>query len=173
MKKAFVLVDFQNDFIDGSLGFQKAKDLKEGILQKLSSLDFKTTNLLITFDTHGEGYLQSKEGKILPIFHCQKNTKGWEMPSEFKPFLHKATKIFYKNAFASLELIDFIHKSKYEELHFCGLVSHICVFCNIILALAAKPNAKFILHQDLTASFDANLEKCAFDLLKAYGVEII
>lgn len=88
-------------------------------------------------------------------------------------FYKKLIKFFYKNTFGSLELANFIQKSDYEELHFAGLVSHICVFCNIILAFGAKPNARIILHQNLSASFDENLEKSAFDILRAYGIEIV
>ncbi|WP_348518676.1 cysteine hydrolase family protein [Campylobacter sp. CCS1377] len=173
MKKAFVVIDYQNDFIDGSLGFEKALEIKENIINELSKLDFNTTHLLFTYDTHDENYLKSKEGINLPIKHCIKESFGWQMPEVFEPFLQKAHKIFYKNTFGSLEFANFIAKSEYEEIHFAGLVSHICVFCNIILAFSAKPNARLVLHQNLSASFDENLEKSAFDLLKAYGVELV
>lgn len=173
MKKAFVVIDYQNDFIDGSLGFEKALKIKKNIINKLSNLDFNTTHLLFTYDTHDENYLNSKEGLNLPISHCIKESFGWQMPKVFEPFLQKAHKIFYKNTFGSLEFANFIAKSQYEEIHFAGLVSHICVFCNIILAFSAKPNARLVLHQNLSASFDENLEKSAFDLLKAYGIEVL
>ncbi|TKX31935.1 isochorismatase family cysteine hydrolase [Campylobacter aviculae] len=173
MEKAFVIVDYQNDFINGSLGFKKALEIKENILNHLNQIDFNTTHLLITCDTHVQNYLKSKEGLNLPIKHCIKDTFGWKMPDEFDPFLKKAHKIFYKNAFGSLEFANFINQSTYKEIYFCGLVSHICVFCNIILAFSAKPNAKLILYQDSTASFDENLQNSAFSLLKIYGVEII
>ncbi|MCX2683321.1 cysteine hydrolase family protein [Campylobacter sp. MIT 21-1685] len=173
MKKAFVLVDYQNDFIDGSLGFQKAKLIKENILEKLSSLDFQTTHLFITFDTHDERYFESREGKHLYTLHCQKNTQGWQMPNEFEPFLQKATKIFYKNTFGSLELANFLQDFEYEEIEFCGLISHICVFHTLILAFNALPKTKFILHKNLTTSFDESLQNSAFALLASYGVELL
>ncbi len=172
MKKAFVIVDYQNDFIDGSLGFKNALEIKQNILDKLYEIDFDTTHLIFTYDTHDENYLKSKEGLNLPVKHCIKGTFGWQMPKEFEPFLQKAYRIFYKNTFGSLEFANFIYKSTYEEIYFCGLISHICVFCNIILAFCAKPNAKLVLYKDSTTGFDVNLEKSAFDLLKAYGIEI-
>ncbi|MBM0636526.1 cysteine hydrolase family protein [Campylobacter sp. VicNov18] len=173
MKKAFVLIDYQNDFIDGSLGFEKALKIKKNILETLKDIDFNTTHLLFTFDTHDENYLQTKEGLNLPIKHCIKGSFGWYMPKDFEPFLQKAYRIFLKDTFGSLELANFIHKSSYEEIHFAGLVSHICVFCNIILAFSAKPNSRIILHQNLSASFDEKLEKSAFDILRTYGIEIL
>ncbi|EOA4382654.1 cysteine hydrolase family protein [Campylobacter upsaliensis] len=170
MRKALVLVDYQNDFINGSLGFEKALSLKEEILKLLSEFE---GDLLITFDTHEEDYLKTREGQNLPIKHCIKNTFGWEMPSEFVPFLSKAKRVFHKDSFGSLELANFLAKSPYEEIHFCGLVSHICVFFNIILTFCAKPNATLILHKNATTSFDESLENHAFELLKAYGVKLV
>ncbi|EAI6817207.1 hydrolase, partial [Campylobacter coli] len=74
MKKAFILVDYQNDFIDGSLGFEKALKIKENILDTLNQIDFNTMHLLLTYDTHDEDYLKSKEGLNLPIEHCIKDS---------------------------------------------------------------------------------------------------
>ncbi len=171
MKKALVIVDYQNDFIDGSLGFKDAFLIKENILTLLKTLNFNDTHLLVTYDTHNQHYLESKEGKMLPVKHCIEGSFGWQMPKEFDAFLARARKIFYKNSFGSLEFANFIAQSSYEELYFCGLVSHICVFHNIILAFNAKPDLKLFLHKNATASFDENLQNAAFSLLEAFGVE--
>lgn len=173
MKKAFVLVDYQNDFIDGALGFEKAKTLKQNILARLKNLDFSDTDLLITYDTHGEDFLKTKEGLNLPVTHCLEGSKGWELPEDFAHFKQKARKIFHKNTFGSLDLANFLQKEQYEQIEFAGLVSHICVFHNIILAFNAGLNTKLILHKNCTASFDEGLENAAFDLLRAFWVELV
>lgn len=170
MKKALVVVDFQNDFIDGALGFKKAQTLKERILKLVS--EFRG-DLLFTFDTHEKNYLNTKEGRNLPVPHCIKGENGWQMSAEFTPFLQKASGVFEKSTFGSLDLAEFLKAQNYEQVEFCGLVSHICVFHNIILAFNALPNAKLILHQNATASFDENLQNHAFELLKAFWVEIV
>lgn len=170
MKKALVVVDFQNDFIDGALGFEKAQALKERVLKLAGEFE---GDLLFTFDTHGKNYLATKEGQNLPLPHCIKGEFGWQMPDSFSPLLKKATKIFEKECFGSLELAKFLRQKRYEQVEFCGLVSHICVFHNIILAFNALPNAKLILHQNATASFDEGLQNHAFKLLKAFWVQII
>ncbi|KAA6233480.1 cysteine hydrolase family protein [Campylobacter sp. LR291e] len=170
MKKALIVVDFQNDFINGSLGFEKAKRLEKVILQKLTN--FKD-DIIFTFDTHDDKYLQSKEGKNLPIKHCLINSPGWNMPENFTPFLKKAKKIFYKNTFGSLELANFLQDENYDELEFCGLVSHICVFANIILAHSASLNTKLILDLNATASFDDDLHNKTLDILRVFNVELI
>ena len=170
MKKALVVVDFQNDFIDGALGFEKAHALKKRVLKLVSEFE---GDLLFTFDTHGKDYLATKEGQNLPVPHCIKGEAGWQMGAEFEPFLQKATRVFEKGCFGSLELAEFLRQERYEQVEFCGLVSHICVFHNAILAFNALPNAKLILHQNATASFDESLQHHAFELLKAFWVELV
>ena len=169
MKKALVVVDFQNDFIDGTLGFDKAKTLKGEILRLVSEFE---GDLIFTFDTHGKDYLSTKEGQNLPVPHCIRGENGWQMSAEFTPFLQRA-KIFEKGSFGSLDLATFLREQNYAQIEFCGLVSHICVFHNIILAFNALPNAKLILHQNATASFDESLQNHAFELLKAFWVEFV
>lgn len=168
MKKALIVVDMQNDFIDGALGFEKAKGVAAKARELCQSFE---GDLLFTMDTHGKDYLSSKEGQNLPIMHCQKGTQGWQVSENLKPFLNKARKIFEKSSFGSLELAAFLKEKNYSELHFAGLVSHICVFHNIILAFNALPNARLVLHTNATASFDESLENHAFELLKAFWVE--
>lgn len=170
MKKALVIIDYQNDFIDGALGFEKAKDTKEAIIKLASAFE---GDIIFTLDTHDENYLSSKEGRNLPIKHCIKDTQGWQVPKELDPFLQKAKKVFIKNSFGSLEFALFLREQGYEVLEFCGLVSHICVFHNLILAHNALSEARLILHTNATASFDEELEKKAFDLLQAFWVELI
>ncbi|TQR30364.1 hydrolase [Campylobacter sp. MIT 99-7217] len=168
MKKALIIVDYQNDFIDGSLGFEGALKIKDEILRLCK--DFEG-DLIFTLDTHKKDYLSTKEGLNLPVLHCQEGAMGHKMPAEFQSFLQRA-KIFKKGSFGSLELANFLKDEGFDELHFAGLISHICVFHNIILAFNALPNAKIILHQNATASFDEALQNHAFELLKAFWVEL-
>ena len=172
MKKALIIVDYQNDFIDGCLGFKKALDLKAEILRLCKEFQSQNARLIFTFDTHGKDYLQSKEGLNLPILHCQKGTLGHKMPSEFESFLKNGL-CFEKGSFGSLELANFLKNENFDELHFAGLISHICVFHNIILAFNALPNARLILHTKASASFDETLQNHAFELLKAFWVEFV
>ncbi|CAM4117164.1 cysteine hydrolase family protein [Campylobacter armoricus] len=170
MAKLLVVVDYQNDFIDGSLGFEEATKIKDNILTLLKN---HQGDIVFTFDTHDENYLKTQEGKNLPIYHCIRDTLGWKMSSDFDVYLEKAKKIFYKNAFGSLELANFLKENYYESIEFCGLVSHICVFSNVILAQSATPNSKITLYKNATASFDKQLEKSAYEILQAYGVKLL
>lgn len=170
MKKALVVVDFQNDFIDGALGFDKAVSIKDNILALLNNFD---GDIIFTYDTHFKDYLNTKEGQNLPIIHCIKDSPGWQIPIKLNPFIKKAKKIFHKESFGSLELANYLKDNNYDRVEFCGLVSHICVFHNIILAFNTNKNIELILHQNATASFDDELHLHAMALLRAFWVKIV
>jgi len=170
MKKALIVIDFQNDFIDGVLGSAEALSVKNDVLALLKNFE---GDLIFTLDTHDENYFNTKEGLNLKIKHCIKGSKGWQMPDEFQPFLAKALRIFEKNTFGSLDLADFLRTQNYDELHFCGLISHICVFHNIILAFNASLNTKLIFHSKASASINEDLEDAHKKLLESFWVEII
>ncbi len=170
MTKLLVVVDYQNDFIDGSLGFKRAVEIKDNIISLLKN---HQGDIVFTFDTHDKNYFSTKEGKNIPVLHCVKDTFGWFMPKEFDLYLKRSKRIFYKNSFGSLEFANFLKDNFYDCIEFCGLVSHICVFSNIILAQNASCNSEIILHKNASASFDEKLEQSSFDILKAYGVNIV
>ena len=103
MKKALVLVDFQNDFIDGSLGTKEAQAIIPNVIEKLSQ--YSKENRLATQDTHFEDYLTTQEGKNLPVIHCQNGTFGREIRKEAQVGF---AKIFEKTTFGSRTLAEFI-----------------------------------------------------------------
>lgn len=164
MAKALVLVDFQNDFLQT---FKEAKKLKKPILAKLSSFE---GDLIFLKDEHGEDYQALKESLLFPK-HCEAKSEGAKMPCEFELF--KKAKLFHKNSFGSLSFANYLSSKAYSELHFCGLLTHICVLNNIILANAALPKASIKLHTKLCFSDDKSLAKYAIAILKAQGVEIL
>ena len=79
MKKALIVVDYQKDFVDGALGFEKAVQLEQAICRKIEQARDQGEEILFTFDTHGDDYLQTQEGRNLPIEHCKKGSDGWQL----------------------------------------------------------------------------------------------
>ena len=79
MKKLLVVVDYQNDFVSGSLGFPKAAQLEEAIIKKIEDYRAAGDDVVFTLDTHGPDYLSTQEGKNLPVEHCIKGTDGWQL----------------------------------------------------------------------------------------------
>ena len=148
--KLLIVVDYQNDFVNGSLGFKKAEELEQRIVQKIKEYD----NVIFTLDTHYDNYFDTLEGKKLPVKHCIKDTDGHKLYGEVSKYLDKAIKVFEKPTFPSLELANYLVGKGYDEVEICGLVSNICVLSNVVMVKAALPNARIIVNKNLTASFD-------------------
>lgn len=165
--KLLIIIDYQNDFVDGSLGFPKAKELDERIVERIKQYD----DIIFTMDTHDENYLTTLEGKNLPVKHCIKGTKGWEVYGKTSECVSKAIKVFEKPTFPSLELANYLKDKNYDEVELCGLVSNICVLTNVVMVKSALPNAHIIVDKSLTASFDEDLNNKTFDILKGIYVE--
>lgn len=174
MKKLLVVVDFQRDFVDGSLGFEDAVKLDEIIYNKI--IDYKNNgyDVIYTFDTHDDDYMETEEGKHLPILHCLKGEEGHELYGKVKELFNKEKDIYFeKPTFPSLELANYLKDKEYEEIEVCGLVSNICVLSNVIMIKAALPNSKIIVDKKATSSFDEILNDYTFEILKGIHVNVI
>ena len=169
MKKCMVVVDVQNDFIDGSLGFEGANQAVENIVSKLKNFE---GDLVFTRDTHFDNYLETQEGRNLPVIHCIKNTEGWQIDSRLTPFLSSAA-IFDKPSFGSLDLIEYFQNNDYESVEIMGLVSNICVISTAVIIKTANPEIPIIVDSTCTDSFDPQLNKDSLNVLKGLQVEVL
>lgn len=172
MNKLLIVVDYQNDFVDGSLGFEKAVELDELIAAKISEYRKNNSDIIFTKDTHDEDYLNTHEGLNLPVMHCIKNTVGHELYGTVRENFLSTDLVFEKNTFPSLELANYLKNTNYQEVEVCGLVSNICVLTNVVMVKSALPNAKIVVDYKLTASFDEELNNKTFDILKGIHIEV-
>ena len=173
MQRLLIVVDYQNDFIDGALGFKGADLIAPRIVELINEFRANNDDVVFTFDTHTDDYLNTTEGKYLPVPHCLRGSDGWKLHPSIKDLV-KDSLIFEKPGFGSKELGDFIANNKFEEIYLCGLVSDICVFSNAIIAKAsASPYAKIKVVRNATSSFDLEMQEKAFDVLKHLHIEII
>ena len=141
--KVLVVVDMQNDFINGALGTKEAEAVVPGVVEKIREFDGK---IIATRDTHGEEYLESEEGKHLPVVHCVKGTEGWEIRREVEEALRAKSgyRVIDKPAFGSVELGECVKKldeteESVEEITLIGLCTDICVIPNALLLKAYLP----------------------------------
>ena len=173
MQRLLVVVDYQNDFVDGALGFAGADKIAPRIVELINEFRANHDEVVFTFDTHGKDYLDTVEGKNLPVPHCLKGSDGWKLhPSIIN--LIGDSKVFEKPGFGSKELGHYIEQNNYDEIYLCGLVSDICVFSNAIIAKSsASPYCKIKVVRDATSSFDLDMQEKAFDVLKHLHIEII
>lgn len=172
MKRLLVVVDFQNDFVCGSLGFEKAKELEKVILEKIN--EYKNDDIIFTLDTHEDDYLNTIEGEHLPIKHCIKGTSGHEIYGKIKE-ISKNYPYIEKETFASKELLHFIENKSfiYESIEICGLVSDICVISNAIIAKAASPKSKILVDKKATSSANLQMQEMVFKVMQNLHIEVI
>ena len=173
MARLLVVVDYQNDFINGALGFAGAEKIAPKIAELIKEFHANNDEVVFTFDTHNADYLNTPEGKYLPVPHCLKGSQGWALYPEIEPLVGDS-KIFEKPGFGSKELGHYIEENNFDEIYLCGLVSDICVFSNAIIAKSsASPYAKVKVVRNATSSFDLNMQEKSFDVLKHLHIEII
>ena len=172
MKKLLIVVDYQVDFVSGSLGFPAALDLEERIIDKVLEYENNGDDVIFTLDTHYENYSQTMEGVKLPISHCIKNTLGHDIYGGVKE-LAMIHKVFEKETFGSSKLFDYLKDTSYDEVELCGVVTNICVISNAVIVKSALPNAKIIINREIVASNDKEMEEKAFCIMKNLHMEII
>ena len=137
MRKALVVVDMQNDFIDGALGTTEAQEMLPRLVEKLTAEQAAGTVLIFTMDTHGADYLQTQEGQKLPVEHCIRGTAGWQIADALQPFVREAAAVIEKPTFGATALPAAL--ADYDEIEFVGLCTDICVISNALLAKAFYP----------------------------------
>ena len=173
MKKILIVVDMQNDFIDGALGTKEAEQIVEPVMHKIK--EYNTGNIYATRDTHGTEYLSTQEGKNLPVEHCMKGTKGWEIRAEIAELLDGAV-IVDKPSFGSLELAELLYEeNKKEELEIelIGLCTDICVVSNAILLKAKMPEVKISVDASCCAGVTSESHAAALETMKMCQINIL
>ena len=172
MKQVLVVVDYQNDFVSGSLGFPEAEALEPKLHKKVQDYLDAKDDVVYTMDTHGENYLDTQEGKKLPIPHCLCGSEGWQLHGRLRYQLAYCT-FFEKNTFGSLDLLHYLEEKRYDVIELVGVVSNICVISNAILAKAAQPEAQIIVDAQCVASNDPAMQEKAFDILENLHIDVV
>ena len=167
--KILIVVDMQVDFITGSLGSESAKAIVPNVVNKIKNFDGK---VLFTRDTHGANYLNTQEGRKLPVEHCIKNTEGWQICDELKPYV---TKVIDKETFGSVDLPQSIKKlgEEIDEIEICGLCTDICVISNAMILKAAFPEVKISVDSSCCAGVTPESHNTALEAMKAVQIEIV
>ena len=172
MKRLLIVVDYQNDFVAGALGFEKAKTLEPYIASLIEQYKKKGDDVIFTMDTHQENYLNTEEGKYIPVVHCVRGTEGHKLYGKINR-LAVVLKKKKKRAFPSSQLCFYLRGCDYDEITLVGLVTHLCVLSNAVMAKAALPFAHIVIDAKGCADNDETLEKEAFDVAKGMLIEVI
>lgn len=167
MSKCIVVIDVQNDFVDGALGTKEAEEMIPRLVEKLKNEE--GTHLIFTKDTHKDNYLETQEGKRLPVEHCIKNTNGWSIYPALFDFL-KGAEIIEKKSFGSTRLPSVV--SKFDEVELVGLCTDICVVSNALILKAFFPEKTVSVDASCCAGTTPENHKAALDVMKSCQVEI-
>jgi nicotinamidase-related amidase len=167
--KYLIVVDMQVDFITGSLGSELATAIVPNVVEKVKSFDGK---IIFTRDTHFEDYMNTQEGRNLPVPHCIKNSDGWQICDELKPYV---STVIDKVTFGSIDLPDIIksYGEEIESIELCGLCTDICVISNAMLLKAAFPEVPITVDSACSAGVSVESHNTALNAMKAVQIEII
>ena len=167
--KFLIVVDMQADFITGSLGSKDAQAIVPAVVNKVKNFDGR---VIFTRDTHFDNYLQTQEGKKLPVVHCIKDTEGWQICDELKPY---ANALVDKVTFGSIELPGIIKDlgADIEEIQLCGLCTDICVISNAMILKASFPEVSIAVDASCCAGVSRESHNIALDAMHAVQIEII
>lgn len=175
MSNVLIVVDMQNDFVDGSLGTQEAKQIVSNVVAKIKSFDGL---ILYTRDTHEADYLSTQEGTHLPVEHCLRGTNGWELIDPLASFAESgANEIFDKVTFGSKELIEYLvalnDKRPIGRIELVGLCTDICVISNALAIKAWLPEVPISVDASCCAGVTPETHNNALRAMEVCQVEIL
>lgn len=172
-RRALVVVDMQVDFVTGCLGTVEAKNIVENLVNYIRNFD---GDIYFTRDTHNENYMDTQEGKRLPVPHCIKDTDGWEIIPELKTVMQEKAqqviKVIDKPTFGSVELATILAQNGYDEIEFCGVCTGICVISNAMLAKAYMTETNVTILKDLCACVTPESHTIALNAMATCQIDI-
>ena len=175
MNRYLFVIDYQNDFVDGALGFPGAEKLDAGIAAKVRA--YGPGHVICTRDTHFENYLDTREGRLLPIVHCVKGTPGWELYGETARACAEVNAPAIDKLVFGMDISDpavaAVLPVEADEIELVGLVSNICVVSNAAVLQAKYPDARSVVDASLTASMDPVIHEKVLDVMEGFQVKVI
>lgn len=167
--KYLIVVDMQNDFIDGALGTAEAVSIVPYVKSVIENFDGK---VIFTRDTHFENYMETQEGKNLPVPHCIKGTDGWQIRAELDAL--RKTEAIDKVTFGSKDLVQILkNEGDIESITFVGLCTDICVISNVMIVKAFYPEIPLIVDAKACAGVTPESHTNALNAMKMCQVTVI
>ena len=182
-KKILVVVDMQRDFITGPLGNEECVNVVDGVVDLIENGNYD--EIYVTYDTHNKDYLETNEGKNLPVPHCIKGTDGYELNDRVKEAIVDASgrqiaiHEFEKSTFGSMNLAQHLMNEQLSQvkndtqIDFCGVCTGICVISNVLLAKAAVPDVNIRVIANACACATPESHKTALEAMRMCQIEVI
>ncbi|MBQ8740003.1 MAG: cysteine hydrolase [Clostridia bacterium] len=174
MKKVLVVVDIQNDFVDGALGTPEAVAIIDNAAEKIRNFD---GDIFVTYDPHYDNYMDTLEGKKLPVPHCIKGTDGWQLNAKIAEALKgKEYKTVEKLTFGSVELPELVKEvigDNTAEITLIGLCTDICVVSNALLLKANFLDSEIYVDSSCCAGVTRDTHNAALETMKCCQINVI
>ena len=174
MRKLLIVIDMQNDFIDAALGTEEAVSIVEAVKDKIRTCPAE--DIYATMDTHGENYMDTQEGKNLPVKHCIRGTEGWQLDKSIAAALRdKEYAAVEKTTFGSMDLPRLIEKAAEGEdfsVELIGLCTDICVVSNALLLKASFPEMSVSVDSECCAGVTPQLHEAALATMRSCQIEV-
>ena len=175
--KVLIVIDMQNDFLEGTLRNEEGIKIIPNVVKKINEYKNLGYEVIATRDTHDISYLQTEEGKNLPVIHCVKKSEGWKI-NESVAFALGDCLVFDKPTFGSLELANWLKDKYYDvqsslEIELVGVCTDICVVSNAILIKAHLPEAKLICDASCCAGVTPSSHNAALETMKSCQIQVI
>lgn len=175
MQQYLFVIDYQNDFVDGALGFPGAEKLDGKIAEKVRA--YGKGRVFFTRDTHFDNYLETREGKNLPVVHCVKGSFGWQVYGETAKALEEVEAAGIDKRVFGMDVTDpataAVLPASADEIELVGLVSNICVISNAVVLQSRYPEAAILVDAQCTDSFDKSLHEKVLDVLEGFQVKVV
>ena len=174
MKKGLVVIDMQNDFIDGALGTKEAQAIVPNVVRLIGEGGWD--DIMVTQDTHYNDYLDTLEGKKLPVKHCIAGTHGWFLNRDVLNALQQVPlryADFDKNTFGSIRLAEYVRDEKFDEIVISGLCTDICVASNALMIRAYNPDLIVKVKADCCAGVTPETHDAALKTMQMCQIEVI
>lgn len=173
--KKLIVIDMQNDFVDGSLGSEAAKAIVPKVAEKIKHYASDGAQIICTLDTHGKNYAETQEGRFLPVPHCIEETLGYRLNEKILEALACADesklRFVKKSAFGTLEWKNFV--SDGDKIELVGLCTDICVVSNALILKAAFPEIKITVDGACCAGTSKEAHDAALTVMRSCQIEIV
>lgn len=170
MSKLLIVIDMQNDFIDAALGTKEAVAIVPAVAKKIAEYREAGNQVIFTRDTHQKNYMETQEGKNLPVMHCIEGTDGWQISKELEV---GESKIFNKPSFGSMELAYYVaNLNDIEEIELIGLCTGICVISNAFILKAKLPEVKITVDSSCCACVTPESHQTALNAMKLCQINV-
>lgn len=167
MKRTLIVIDMQNDFIDGALGTKEAQAIVPNVKKKIEEYKARGDEIIFTRDTHFEKYLETNEGKHLPVKHCIKNTYGWQISDELGNCV--GCGVINKVTFG----YDKWYSFDFEAIELVGLCTDICVVSNALILKATFPEIDITVDASCCAGVTPESHQAALTTMKMCQINVI